>query len=259
MKIYDGILKIQIEQGSKATTFQPYVEPQIFIKNANEIYEEFTTNNVISGKVTATTDNVGRILVPIPLGATGANVISVEGNYFTFLITLQSIIVEPKMETLKYDKTYRAKIVEEIEVGIYKVQINNVIYKLSYSGALNVGDIVRVRAPLNNFSDIYIEPLPGSGGESGGTTNYNDLANKPVINSTYSTSQTTNANETLKGTIALHKISKTGNYDDLLNKPSLNFIPTSQKGAADGVASLGADKIVPKSELPTDVVYYSNY
>ena len=176
-----------------------------------------------------------------------------------YIIQAISNIVEPKMETLKYDKTYRAKIVEEIEVGIYKVQINNVIYKLSYSGALNVGDIVRVKAPLNNFSDIYIEPLPGSGGESGGTTNYNDLANKPVINSTYSTSQTTNANETLKGTIALHKISKTGNYNDLLNKPNLNFIPTSQKGAADGVASLGADKIVPKSELPTDVVYDSNY
>ena len=176
-----------------------------------------------------------------------------------YIIQAISNIVEPKMETLKYDKTYRAKIVEEIEVGIYKVQINNVIYKLSYSGALNVGDIVRVKAPLNNFSDIYIEPLPGSGGESGGTTNYNDLANKPVINSTYSTSQNTNANETLKGTIALHKISKTGNYDDLLNKPSLNFIPTSQRGAADGVASLGADKIVPKSELPTDVVYDSNY
>lgn len=180
-----------------------------------------------------------------------------------YIIQAISNIVEPKMETLKYDKTYRAKIVEEIEVGIYKVQINNVIYKLSYDGTLNVGDIVRVRAPLNNFSDIYIEPLPGSGGESGGksggTTNYNDLANKPVINSTYSTSQTTNANETLKGTIALHKISKTGNYDDLLNKPSLNFIPASQKGAANGVASLGTDKIVPKSELPTDVVYDSNY
>lgn len=176
-----------------------------------------------------------------------------------YIIQAISNIVEPKMETLKYDKTYRAKITEKIDAGVYKVQINNVTYKLSYSGTLNVGDIVRVKAPLNNFSDIYIEPLPGSGGESGSTTNYNDLANKPVINSTYSTSQTTNANETLKGTIALHKISKTGNYDDLLNKPSLNFIPTSQRGAANGVASLGADKIVPKSELPTDVVYDSNY
>lgn len=35
------ISNLQIEQGSKATTFQPYVEPQIFIKNSNEVYEEF--------------------------------------------------------------------------------------------------------------------------------------------------------------------------------------------------------------------------
>ena len=177
-----------------------------------------------------------------------------------YIIQAISNIVEPKMETLKYDKTYRAKVTQKIDVGVYNVQINGTSYKLSYSGTLNVGDIVRVKAPLNNFSDIYIEPLPGSGGGgTGGTTNYNDLTNKPIINSTYSTAQSTNNSEILKGTIALHKISKTGNYNDLLNKPSLNFIPTSQKGAADGVASLGADKIVPKSELPTDVVYDSNY
>ena len=81
---------VQLEIGNTPTEYQPYVEPQIFIKNSNGLYEEFTTNNVISGQVTATTDNVGRILVPIPLGATGANVISVEGDYFTFLRPLQS-------------------------------------------------------------------------------------------------------------------------------------------------------------------------
>lgn len=41
------ISNLQIEQGSKATTFQPYVEPQIFIKNSNEIYEEFIKNGEI--------------------------------------------------------------------------------------------------------------------------------------------------------------------------------------------------------------------
>lgn len=82
---------ILVEQGSKATSYEAYIEPQIFVRNSNGVYEEFTKNdNVISGQVTATTDNVGRILVPIPLGATGANVISVEGNYFTFLRPLQS-------------------------------------------------------------------------------------------------------------------------------------------------------------------------
>lgn len=176
-----------------------------------------------------------------------------------YIIQAISNIVEPKMETLKYDKTYRAKVTKKIDTGIYNVQINGIEYKLSYVGNLNVGDIVMVKAPLNNFSDIYVEALPGSGGGSGGTTNYNDLANKPIINSTYSSAQATNASEILKGTIALHKISKTGNYNDLLNKPNLNFIPTSQKGAANGVATLGADSIIPKSQLPANTVYDTNY
>lgn len=175
---------------------------------------------------------------------------------------LQAInnIVEPKVATLKYDKTYRAKVTQQIDTGLYMVQINNVEYKLPYSGTLNVGDIVKVKAPLNNFSDIYIEALPGSGGGGGGgTTNYNDLTNKPVLNSNYSTSQTPNASEIIKGTISLHKISKTGNYNDLLNKPDLDFIPTSEKGKAGGVATLGTDSKITSTELPNNLVYDSNY
>lgn len=167
---------------------------------------------------------------------------------------LQAInnIVEPKVAKLKYDKTYRAKVTQQIDTGLYMVKINNVEYKLPYNGTLNVGDIVKVKAPLNNFSDIYIEALPGSGGGGGGggTTDYNDLTNKPVLNSNYSTSQTPNASEIIKGTISLHKISKTGNYNDLLNKPDLDFIPTSEKGKAGGVATLGDDTKISDNQLP---------
>lgn len=175
---------------------------------------------------------------------------------------LQAInnIVEPRVAKLKYDKTYRAKVTQQIDTGLYMVKINNVEYKLPYSGTLNVGDIVKVKAPLNNFSDIYIEALPGSGGGGGGgTTDYNDLTNKPVLNSNYSTSQTPNASEIIKGTISLHKISKTGNYNDLLNKPDLDFIPTSEKGKAGGVATLGTDSKITSTELPNNLVYDSNY
>ena len=90
---------------------------------------------------------------------------------------LQAInnIVEPRVAKLKYDKTYRAKVTQQIDTGLYMVKINNVEYKLPYNGTLNVGDIVKVKAPLNNFSDIYIEALPGSGGGGGGgTTDYNN-------------------------------------------------------------------------------------
>ncbi len=166
---------------------------------------------------------------------------------------LQAInnIVEPRVAKLKYDKTYRAKVTQQIDTGLYMVKINNVEYKLPYNGTLNVGDIVKVKAPLNNFSDIYIEALPGSGGGGGGgTTDYNNLTNKPVLNSNHSTSQTPNASEIIKGTISLHKISKTGNYNDLLNKPDLDFIPNSEKGVAGGVATLGNDTKISDNQLP---------
>ena len=169
-----------------------------------------------------------------------------------FIVEAINNIVEPKVATLRYDKTYRAKVTEVISDNLYKVQINGAEYELSYSGNLDVGEIVKVKAPLNNFSDIYIEAVPGSGGGrgGGGSTNYNDLTNKPVLNSNNSTALTPNSNETIRGTISLHKVSKTGNYNDLLNRPSLNFIPTSQKGAPSGVASLDSNTKIPVAQLP---------
>lgn len=35
---------IQIEQGSTATAYEAYIEPEIYIKNNNNIYEKFTTD-----------------------------------------------------------------------------------------------------------------------------------------------------------------------------------------------------------------------
>lgn len=180
-------------------------------------------------------------------------------NGLEYIIQAITNIVEPKVDTLKYDKTYRAKVTTKVDEGVYKVQIAGIEYQLSYGGTLNVGDIVKVKAPLNNFSDIYIEALPGSGGGGGGTTNYNDLTNKPILNTNITTAQTPNASEIIRETISLHKVSKTGNYSDLNNLPSLNFIPTSQKGAANGVAELDSNVKVPKAQLPSDTVYDSNY
>ena len=44
-------LKIQIEQGSTATAYEPYVEPRVYIKNDNDIYEEFKQPEVSVGPV----------------------------------------------------------------------------------------------------------------------------------------------------------------------------------------------------------------
>jgi microcystin-dependent protein len=167
-----------------------------------------------------------------------------------YIIQAISNIVEPKVADLRYDKTYRAKVTEKVEAGIYKVKINGREYQLEYKGDLNVEDIVRVKAPLNNFSDIYIEAEPSTGGGSGGTSDYDDLFNKPILNTNNTETQPVNEKETIKGTIKLHKVSKTGNYNDLNNKPSLDFIPISEKGVANGVATLGTNSKVVSSQLP---------
>lgn len=96
-------------------------------------------------------------------------------------------------------------------------------------------------------------------GGSGGTTNYSDLENKPILNSSNTEALEINASETIIGTINLHKVSKTGSYNDLNDKPSLDFIPNSEKGATNGVATLGEDARIDKTQLPTDTVYDSSY
>ena len=55
---------------------------------------------------------------------------------------------------------------------------------------------------------------------SASTINYNELQNKPKLNTANSTSLAVNESEELKGTISLHKVAKTGNFNDLLNKPA---------------------------------------
>ena len=55
---------------------------------------------------------------------------------------------------------------------------------------------------------------------SASTINYNELQNKPKLNTANSTSLTVNESEELKGIISLHKVAKTGSYNDLLNKPA---------------------------------------
>lgn len=79
---------------------------------------------------------------------------------------LQAInnLIEPKLDKLRYDRTYRAKVTAIAGGGLYEVQIKNTKYNVSYSGVLSIGDVVKVKAPLNNFSDIYIEGTQSGGG-----------------------------------------------------------------------------------------------
>lgn len=65
--------------------------------------------------------------------------------------------------------------------GLATVTINGYDYLIPYSGtAPTVGSTVRVFIPNGNMSDAFIGG--GGGGGSTGTTNYNNLTNKPSIN-----------------------------------------------------------------------------
>lgn len=66
-------------------------------------------------------------------------------------------IVEPKISNLRYDKTYQGKIVRASSKDEYIVLINGAEYNLNSNEALSAGDLVKVKAPLNNFSNIYVE------------------------------------------------------------------------------------------------------
>lgn len=67
--------------------------------------------------------------------------------------------------------------------GLATVTINGYDYSIPYSGtAPTVGSTVRVFIPNGNMSDAFIGG--GGGGGSTGTTNYDNLTNKPSINGT---------------------------------------------------------------------------
>lgn len=88
--------------------------------------------------------------------------------------------IEPLLEKLKYDKTYRGKVISDKGSGLYSIQINGKEYDIqTESTSLVINSVIKVKAPLNNFSDIYVE---SAGGGGSGTTDYTLLVNKPRIN-----------------------------------------------------------------------------
>lgn len=142
---------------------------------------------------------------------------------------LQAInnLITPQLVSLKYDKTFRGKITNVIDNGLYEVQVSGRSYTLPYAGTLQVGDIVKVKSPLNNFSDIYIEAIGGSGGGST-TTDYNDLTSKPILNTNYTSSLSPDSSEIISGAQVnkIESISKNGEALTITNKNVNIEVPT---------------------------------
>lgn len=62
-----------------------------------------------------------------------------------------------KLKNIRYDKTFRAKILECISDGKYKVLYKNKEYLAKSDYSLDIGDLVWVCAPENNWNELYVQ------------------------------------------------------------------------------------------------------
>ena len=85
------------------------------------------------------------------------------------------------------------------------------------------------------------------GSTGGGTTNYNDLINKPSINNVTLEGNKTGSQLGLVSSTDLATVATTGSYNDLINKPT---IPAAQINA-DWNSSSGVSEILNKPTLAT--------
>jgi len=96
--------------------------------------------------------------------------------------------VNRMLELAPFDKTMVGIVKTAYDNNLYTVTVNQQDYNnvaCLFKGLINVGDVVKVRIPQNNNNLMYIEGKLNAevqGGGGGGTTNYNDLSNKPQIN-----------------------------------------------------------------------------
>lgn len=59
-------------------------------------------------------------------------------------------------DTLKYDKTFRAKVIKQVSSGKYKVLYKNKEYTVRSNRELLEPDMVWVCAPQNNWDELFI-------------------------------------------------------------------------------------------------------
>lgn len=89
-------------------------------------------------------------------------------------------------DSLNYDKTFRAKIVEIISTNKCRVLYRGIEYSAKYDEMISVGDMVWVCAPSNNWDELYVQInfkpigdlfqkyLPITGGTISGSTRFNN-------------------------------------------------------------------------------------
>lgn len=148
-------------------------------------------------------------------------------------------------------------------IGISGKAINPTVYSGSGVADANVNDFYLnpteasiyycvTGGDANTATWAYDFTMSGGGG--GGTSDYNDLLNKPSINGTTLAGNKTAADLGLVESADLATVATSGSYADLLNKPT---IPAAQVNA-DWDAVSGVEQILNKPTIPVVDQTYSS-
>lgn len=163
------------------------------------------------------------------------------GNSYDHSITLKVINNESfdfdlfkAVEFIDENKTYNtyvthvenySNVYSVIKLGVRRTNLTDKLKEIGKqlnNVATEVGNSI-TNVTINNNTMVFYrangEEIEILSNISGGTNDYTELNNKPVLN-TNNTASLTPVNEEINGTVSLHKISKTGNYEDLNNKPN---------------------------------------
>lgn len=130
---------------------------------------------------------------------------------------LQAIenFVTTKSENLKFDKTYRAKVTDDKGSGVYTIQVNGKEYDINAGdNTLEVGNMVKAKVPLNNFSDIYVEGINGTN-QAGIATHLSSDASLTATTFTTIKCDTVHFNKNIgyNSSTGIYTINQSGLYD----------------------------------------------
>lgn len=106
-----------------------------------------------------------------------------------------------------------------LEDGTLKANYSNATF-VDYNKAQTLTEEQKLQARLNIGASAGSDVFDGQ---------YENLTGKPILNTNNTATLPVNANETIDGTISLHKVSKTGKMADLQTDANHDFISTSEK------------------------------
>lgn len=77
-------------------------------------------------------------------------------SIFKEFSTQLKTVIENQISQANVDRTFKAVIIKKISDGKYQVQYQRKKYTVSANKSYSVGDVVRVCAPCNDWSDLFV-------------------------------------------------------------------------------------------------------